>query len=103
MAEISGEKLLERRAVGLVFRLFSLREHEHVKDGDGAYHCLPEGARLICIYAAENNGADVDGLAFSLCEAGAMGAVLTMPASAVDRVFDVRSGDGDAAEDNLPF
>jgi len=103
MAEISGEMLREMHGASIVFRLFLLNEHEHVKDGDGVLHCLPNGARLICIHEAGDEHADVDGLSFALCEAGAMGAVLAMPHRAIDRVFDVRSGDGATSEDDIPF
>lgn len=100
---VSADHLLDLQTKDLRVQLFSMREHNHIQDGDGKWHCLPHGARVIVINPYPTSIIDVDKLSFAVCEATARMPVLALPGDSFNRVFDVRGGDAAGPEDDLPF
>lgn len=104
MNELQGERLLELLGERFKVRLFSIREHGHIIDGDGVHFCVPEGARVIVMTPMQENARDdMERLAFALGEAGAMVSPSKMRMPAPYRRFDIRAGDPQADDSDLPF
>ena len=104
MNELRGERLLDVLGEQVHAKVFMVREHTHVIDGDGTYWCIPEGARLIALSPLQEDSREhVERLAFALGEVGAMVPSPPVQMRAAFRRFDIRAGDPQADDDDLPF
>lgn len=100
---VRAEKLLDLQSADVRVQMFTMREHDHIQDGDGAWHCLPVGSRVIVLTPYPTSKIDLDKLSFACSEAIAATAAFTLPGDPFSRVFDVRPGYTKDTADDLPF